>query len=264
MNFVKEVLPTPEETDLFFNALPAVIQPKFAKLKVESQVSNVSTEEEAFIGATSPIVIAFADGVSPENRSAVMNSTQFAEKVADSVASRKTEALEWYEAYGKAISNCGWFSTSFVFVGHDTSKVNVTMDSLVLDIIAQVAGFNAAAILPLLKNVFDTIKSSNELITLFDNNSKGDRVGSFQIVPCLESAKGIPVTVFAGLECEFNSIEGGAWFWKWKCSNLKVKKAATMINLNMDSYKRAESRILDYLGQGQDDFFLSLKKTPKK
>jgi len=263
MSFVKEVLPTHEETDLFFDSLPVVIQPRFLKPKGESQLSNVSTEEEAFIGANSPIVVAFADGVSPENRQAVMYSAQFAEKVADSFASRKTEPLKWYEAYGKAISNCGWFSSSFVFVAHDTSKINVTMDSLVLDIIAQVAGLNAAAIVPLLKNVFDTIKGSNELITLFDNNSKGDRVGSFQIVPCLESAQGIPVTVFAGLECEFKSVEGGAWFWKWKSSNLKVQKAATMINLNMDSYKRAEPRILDYLGQEQDDFFLSLKKAPK-
>ncbi|MFP3516041.1 hypothetical protein SB766_07560 [Pseudomonas sp. SIMBA_077] len=264
MSFVKEVLPTHEEVDLFFDSLPVVIQPRFAKLKAESQVSNISTEEEAFIGANSPIVVAFADGVSPENRKAVMYSTQFAEKVADSRASRKNEPLKWYEAYGKAISNCGWYSSSFVFVGHDTSKVNVTMDSLVLDIIAQVAQYNAAAILPLLKNVFDKIKSSNELITLFDNNSKGDRVGSFQLVPCLESDKGSPVTVFAGLECEFKSVEGGAWFWKWKSSNLKVQKAATMINLNVDSYKRAEPRILDYLGQEQDDFFMSLKKTPKK
>jgi len=105
------------------------------------------------------------------------------------------------------------------------------------------------------------IKSDDALITLFDKNSKSDKVGSFQIVPCLESSQGIPVTVFAGLECEFRSLEGGAWFWKWKSSNLKVKKAATMINLNVDSYNRAEPKILEWLGEEQDDFFMSLKKS---
>lgn len=261
MDFVKEQLPSQDETELFFNALPLKIQPRFARLKSASSPINHTTQEEAFIGVNSPIVVAFADGVSPENRKAVMYSTQFAEKYADTIASRKNEPMRWYQAYGRAISNCGWFSTSFVFVDHDTSKLNVTMDSLVLDIIAQVASYNAAAILPLLSSVFSTIKNDNALITLFDKNSKGDKVGSFQIVPCLESQQGIPVTVFAGLECEFRSLEGGAWFWKWKSSNLKVKKAATMINLNYDSYKRVEPRILEWLGEEQDDFFMSLKKS---
>lgn len=261
MEFVKDQLPSQDETEQFFKSLPVQIQPRFARLKSAPTPINHSADEDAFIGAKSPIVVAFADGVSAENRNAVMYSVQFAEKYADMKASRKTEAMKWYQAYGLAISNCGWFSNSFVFVDHDTSTINVTMDSLVLDIIAQVAAFNAAAILPLLGRVLETIKNDNALITLFDNNSKGDSVGSFQIVPCLESSQGIPVTVFAGLECEFKSNEGGAWFWKWKSSNLKVQKAATMINLNYDSYKRAEPKILEWLGQEQDDFFLSLKKS---
>lgn len=148
----------------------------------------------------------------------------------------------------------------FLFMDHDTSTINVTMDTLVLDIIAQVAGINKAAFLPLMGKVFDTIKNDNALITLFDNNSKGDNVGSFQLVPCLESSQGIPVAVFAGLECAFKSNEGGAWFWKWKSSNLKVKKASSMINLDYDSYKRAESQILEWLGEERDSFFKSLKK----
>ncbi|WP_019408803.1 hypothetical protein [Pseudomonas psychrophila] len=259
MEFVKNQLPTDEETHLFFKALPVVPQPRFAKLRAEPLVPE-TTGEDAFIGAKSPIVVAFADGVSLENRKAVMYSVQFAEKYSDTVASRKYEPIKWYMAYGVAINNCGWFTPSFIFTDHDTSKINVTMDSLVLDIIAQVAGINAAAFLPLLSKVFDTIKKDNALITLFDNNSKGDNVGSFQLVPCLESKEGIPVAVFAGLECAFKSVEGGAWFWKWKSSNLKVQKASSMINMNYDSYKRVEPMILDWLGQEQDDFFKSLKK----
>ena len=259
MSLVKEQLPSPAETALFFDSLPVKTQPEFARLRAASSRIDHTTQQEAFIGVESPIVVAFADGVSPDNRDAVMYSVQFSEKYADTMASRKSEPMKWYQAYAKAINNCGWFSTGFVFVDHDTSKVNVTMDSLVLEIIAQVAGYNAAAILPLLSSVLATIKNDNELVTLFDKNSKGDKVGSFQIVPCLESSQGIPVTVFAGLECEFNSLEGGAWFWKWKCSNLKVKKAATMINLNYDSYKRAEPKILEWLGEEQNKFFDSIK-----
>lgn len=259
MSFVKDQLPTDEEAHLFFKSLSVIPQTRFAKLQAEPLVSEI-TREAAFIGAKSPVVVAFADGVSPEKRSAVMTSVQFAEKYADTMASRKFEPVKWYMAYGKALNNSGWITPQFLFMDHDTSTINVTMDTLVLDIIAQVAGINKAAFLPLMGKVFDTIKNDNALITLFDNNSKGDNVGSFQLVPCLESSQGIPVAVFAGLECAFKSNEGGAWFWKWKSSNLKVKKASSMINLDYDSYKRAESQILEWLGEERDSFFKSLKK----
>lgn len=259
MNFVKNQLPSEEESKLFFDSLPVTPQLRFAKLKAAPLVSE-TTGEEAFVGVGSPIVVAFADGVSPDKRSAVMTSVQFAEKYADIKASRKFEPVKWYMAYGEALNNIGWFTPNWLFMDHDTSTINATMDALVLDIIAQVAGINKAAFLPLLGKVLDTIKNDKALITLFDNNSKGDNVGSFQLVPCLQSRQGIPVVVFAGFECAFKSTQGGAWFWKWKVSNLKVKKASCMINLNFESYLNAEQQVLEWLGQERDAFFKSLKK----
>lgn len=265
MEFVKDQLPTAEETALFFKSLPAVPQPivpqtRVARLKAKS-LAPENTGEEAFMGVTSPVVVAFADGVSAEKRSAVMKSVEFAEKYADTEASRKFEPMKWYMAYGHALNHIGWTTPNFLFHDYDTSTINVTMDALVLDIIAQVAGINKAAFLPLMGKVLDTIKNDNALITLFDNNSKGENIGSFQLLPCLESREGTPVAVFAGLECAFRSDEGGAWFWKWKSSNLEVQKSSSMIEMTFDTYKRAEPQIFEWLGQEQDNFFKRIKRS---
>ena len=156
------------------------------------------------------------------------------------------------------MKHCGWTFTNYIYTTHDTKNVNVTMDSLVLEIVAMAAGANAEAIVPLLGKVFDRIKKDNAIITLFDNNSKGSSVGSCQIMPCMESEGGIAVTVLAGLECTFNSSEGGAWFWKWKASSLSVQKAATQMNLNFESYKRREHHILGQLDKSSDEFFAKI------
>lgn len=116
MSFVKDQLPTDEEAHLFFKSLSVIPQTRFAKLKAEPLVSEI-TREAAFIGAKSPVVVAFADGVSPEKRSAVMTSVQFAEKYADTMASRKFEPVKWYMAYGKALNNSGWITPPVFIYG---------------------------------------------------------------------------------------------------------------------------------------------------
>ena len=249
---------TDQEAEQFFNALPVKQKMQFLTTSESPSVGGEATEETALIGKETPVVIAFADGVAPEKRQAVMNIAQLSEAYADIKANRKTNALAWYEAYHESMQACGWTFTNYIYTTHDTKNVNVTMDSLVLEIVAMAAGMNAAAIVPLLGNVFDRIKKDNAIITLFDNNSKGSSVGSCQIMPCIESEGGIAVTVLAGLECTFNSSEGGAWFWKWKASSLSVQKAATQMNLNFDSYKRREHHILGQLDKSSDDFFANI------
>lgn len=250
---------TDQEADAFFNTLPVKQRMQFLTVSEPVDPLGDTTEETAVIGKEKPVVIAFADGVSSEKRTAVMNIAQFAETYADSKANRKNEPLAWYEAYHYAMKICGWQFTNFIYADHDTKNTNVTMDSLVLEIIDSVASHNAAAIVPLLGKVFEAIKKDNAIITLFDNNSKGSKVGSCQIMPCMDSEGGIAVTVLAGLECTFNSMEGGAWFWKWKASSLSIKKAATQMNLNYEIYKRREEQVLSYIDKSADDFFAKIK-----
>ena len=249
---------TDQEADAFFNALPVKQRMQFLTGSEPVDPLGDTTEETAVIGKEKPVVIAFADGVAPEKRTAVMNIAQFAETYADSKANRKSESLAWYEAYNYAMRVCGWHFTNFIYADHDTKSTNVTMDSLVLEIITTVASQNAAAVVPLLGKVFEAIKKDNAIITLFDNNSKDSKVGSCQIMPCMNSEGGIAVTFLAGLECTFNNMEGGSWFWKWKASSLSVKKAAVQMNLNYEIYKRREEQVLSYIDKSADDFFTKI------
>ena len=257
------VLPAVEESRAFFESNAARIGLPIERLQVklaqseETDVDAVvdSTKEASTMGADSPVIIAFADGVSPDKRQALLNCVAYSERYANQEADRKTEAMKWHEEYALSMMHCGWTGTNYAFKDYDTSSVNVTMESLVLDIVLLAAGANAAVLKTVLTNVFSAIKNSHELITLFDRNSKSSSVASCQIMPCVESKAGIAVTVMTGLECNFSSTEGGAWFWKWKASSLSVKNAASVVEFNFGHYKNMEGDIVGGLGESSRQFF---------
>jgi len=94
---------TDQEAEQFFNALPVKQKMQFLTTPESPNVAGEAKEETALVGKETPIVIAFADGVAPEKRQAVMNIAQLAESHADTKANRKTNALAWYEAYHEAM-----------------------------------------------------------------------------------------------------------------------------------------------------------------
>jgi hypothetical protein len=134
------------------------------------------------------------------------------------------------------------------------------MEAIVLDIVKTVAGANAPAMLDLMGSVFNTIKADDKLIQLFENTSNGGETGEFRIVPCLQSRGGTAITLFLAVDCELKSSEGGAWFWKWKWSRVKLKKVATMVELNMRVHLRNQDFIYDVLDKDSEAFFEGAKK----
>lgn len=260
---LNSVLPTVEEARGFFEKNAARIKPQIERMEMETAPpedngvdSVVDTIKEAsLMGANSPVIIAFADGVSPNKRQALLNCIAYSERYANHEADRKTETLKWHEAYAESMLHCGWTGTNYAFKDYHTSDVNVTMDSLVLDIVLIAAGANGAALVSVLTNVFSAIKSDNKLITLFDKNSSSSTVANCQIMPCLESEKGIAVTVMTALECKFSKTEGGSWFWKWKASDMSIKNAASVVNFNFDHYKSMQDIIVGGLSGSSRSFF---------
>jgi hypothetical protein len=254
------VLPTAAQSDVFFRGLapsPLPLRPR--ALALSSEENNKSNDVGA-ISDESPVIVAFADGVSGENRQAAMNSIQLSERVANTDYDLNTDPIGWHVKYKEAMGHCGWFMAGSEYGEHRTSSQTLTMDAVVLDIITAVAGPNAQTVLALVSTVFDKLKENDPAMKLFDKNSKSGNSGSFRLMPCLESSSGVAVTYFISVHCEFSSQSGGFWFWKWSASSLKIKKMATGVNLNLEHYKGQEANIRGYLGGSSDDFFSGLRK----
>ena len=257
--------PTAEESDAYFNDLPVIerAEHKFARralVLTEAPEAKIDTDSIAEVNKDAPAIIAFADGVSAENREAVMLGVEFAETVANSEADINKDSVKWLESYAKAFKYAGWLTTGGHRYGEYTStNVNLTMDSVVLELISAVAGTNAQIVIKLLNLVMDKIQKDKPMMTLFDRNRKSGTASTFRIMPCLESSEGIPVTYLLAIHCESSTDSGGALFWKWSVSKLKIKHLAKGVDFNQGTHDRNKQRIVDYLGKNADDFFESLK-----
>lgn len=249
------LMPSIEESRDFFKT--AVIAPAMRRsesIRAFSQEEKID-QPDLLLGKDTPTTLAFADNLSDEIAQAAQDSICYAERYAIANSDLKGNPIEWHSNYARAMRYCGWTMTSSKYVSHAETKQNVTMDSIVLDIIKAVAGKNAQAMLGLMGDVFDKVKSDSDLVTLFDRNSKKGKTTDFRIVPCLASAKGTAITAFLAMDCELKTEQGGAWFWKWNMSEVIMKKVATMVELNMRTHDRIREDLYEALDMDSAEFF---------
>jgi len=254
------LLPGVEESRSFFSEVKLASHSVGRyKYSVSEQDKESVTQQDGLVGNETPTVLGFSDNLDGNKKQAAADSIHFAERYANTYSDIKEKPVDWHGKYSEAMRHCGWTLTDTQYTDHTDDKVNVTMDTIVLDIIAAVAGRNAPAMLNLLKGVFDKVKENQPLVTLFDKNSKNGKTAEFRIIPCLQSPKGTAITAYLAVDCVLETKEGGAWFWKWKHSNLKMKKVATMVELNMRIHERNRELIYEALDMSSDEFFSGVK-----
>ena len=254
------LLPSVEESRLFFGEVKlAPLSGGRHKRAVSEQVKESVKQQDGLLGNDTPTVIGFSDNLDSGKKQAAADSIHFAERYANTYSNIKEKPVEWHEKYSAAMRHCGWTLTDTTYTDHTNNQVNVTMETIVLDILAAVAGRNAPAMLSLLQGVFDKVKANEPLVTLFDKNSNNGKNADFRIMPCLQSPQGTAITAFLAVDCELDVKEGGAWFWKWKVSNLKMKKVATVVELNMRVHERNRDLIYEALDKSSEEFFSGIK-----
>lgn len=263
-----DISPTPKESAIYFQGLPALEQrdvvdasmPQAMALTDVSQ-SVVATNSLAEVCKDEALVIAFADGVSPENRKAVLLSMKFAEAAARAQDNGNPDRIAWLQHYEEAMFHGGWLGLGGRhFTKLSTSDVSLTMDALVIDLIAAVAGPNKAALLQLLSLTLDKLQGENSLIKLFEKNSKKGATSSFRIMPCLESSAGTPVTYLLAMEVEFSQDTGSALFWESSVSSLNIREMVAGVNFDLDCHNDNKQMMRDYIKGNAEDFFAGLPR----
>lgn len=277
MNTEKTVaVPTEEEVNTFFQGLPGLkrqhIRPLTPGVRAEAgsveafvlqspPPSDGDPDNLAEIGKEEPVVVAFADGVSPQNRKAVLLSVKFAEAYARAEDDGDKDRIKWLNDYSQAMFIGGWGRLGGEsFSEYSTQDVSLTMDAVVIDLISAIAGPNKAAVLQLLSLTLDKLQQDEGLMQLFERNSQKGLESSFRIMPCLESRTGIPVTYLLAMEVRFSQETGGAIFWKWSVSRLHIRQMVEGLNFDIDHHDRYKHKIYEYLDSEVDDFFAGLKK----
>lgn len=216
-------------------------------------------DSDLLLGYDAPTAIGFTDNLDDDKKDAAADSIHFAERYADSMTNKSLDPIGWHGFYNQALSNCGWTTTGFKYEDHVNRSVNATMENVVFDIVKVVAGRNVHAFIDVLGSSISKLKSDDNLSTSFDQNSESGVGRDFRVLPCIQTAGGTAIACFIAADVSIQKQSGGFWFWKWNSSNTKMKKVASVMQLNMRMYNRNVDMIYESLDRSSEDFFNSVK-----
>ncbi|GAB7530660.1 hypothetical protein PS3A_30710 [Pseudomonas sp. 3A(2025)] len=258
-----EKLSAPGRPDIDFSA-PAMFtldehtEVLMPRALAQTDEPDVDPNSLAEIGKDEPLVVAFSDGVSLQNRKAIMMSMKFAETAARIKNPGKPDRVKWLADYNEGMFHGGWLGFADRLGTLKTQDLSVTMDSLAIDVISAIAGPNKAAVLQLLSLTLDKLQKSDGLIKLFESNSLKESTSTFRIMPCLESPEGIPVTYLLAMEIDFSKHTGGTLFWKWAVTHLQVRSAVANVEFYPDLYEPNKLDMLKTIRDHATGYFESL------
>lgn len=199
----------------------------------------------------------FVEGVSPQNKSDVLNSTLLAQLAADKKYNRETDVMNWYKYYSEILSNVGWVVSGYNWEEKKASSMSFTMDKAVLEIAAAALtgpeGAVVAATLSALKN----LPEKDNRLVLFNHASSSDKAGNFQISTCVEENGTVAMRTMAFY---YNSSTSNTdvLFFSYNSASTELTQSTQDQALNSDVYASVRSTIITKLGNNAKNFILEI------
>lgn len=250
------------------NALQFIEQSELPPHKVDrSELSSLSSgpdsgletpDQQAVIVGSD--IISFVDGVTPERRQALVNSSLLAQLVAKKRVPNSSRIYEWYDAYFDALGNLGWAVQERGFTVHQQTSENFSAHQAILAV-AETLLAGAPASLALVKSTLDALRSmdtTSPWITLFARESQKGSSAKFQVSLVNSEEQGpFGVTMMAfGLEAASTITQ--VLFFKAKQNSATLRQYSGKITIDSDVLEGIRDGLRKKLLGISENYILSL------
>ncbi|WP_122572895.1 hypothetical protein [Pseudomonas viridiflava] len=199
-------------------------------------------------------LIAFAEGVSRQNREDVMDSLLYATLVANNKFNPEVQSDLWYALFNKVLTSVGWLSTNWSYARYRATQQRFTMDEVGLEILgsaiaaATLPGPASLAMLKVAKDAVTALSARKEPLRLFERQTKTHRGGNFRIAACAESADGDISLAMGAVAFSSNIDVTNVMFWEWQSSDVETYKGENSLALNTRVYASVRDVVQKKLG----------------
>ncbi|MBA1230422.1 hypothetical protein G7013_12285 [Pseudomonas viridiflava] len=223
-----------------------------------ADVTDAPAQKERDNGKEGAVVasslVAFAEGVSRQNKNDVMESFLFATLVANKAFSPETQGDQWYDKFNEVLAKIGWLSTHWNYARYRGAQQRFTMDEVGLEILGSAvaaAALPGPASLAMLKVAGDAIaalRAKEEPLRLFESQTKAHRGGNFRIASCVESQDGTVNLAMGAVKFQADSAVTNVLFWEWQNTHVETWLGESHLVFNTAFYARHRELIQDKLG----------------
>lgn len=203
-------------------------------------------------------LVSFVSGLTAVHKSDVLNSTLLAQLAASKAFDRFKQTRQWYEKYCEVLAQVGWVVPTFAYREYSPSGASLQLSDAILDILSAIATGDEIKIVQATLTSLKDNPSSQGPLTLFENQSYPENVGTFQILPVGED-DGEVVMVLTALEFRSEKhVTRFLWF-SWTTTTVKLFQSAQKSVLNEDVYKLVRQEVIEKLGDRASQYIKDLE-----
>lgn len=196
-------------------------------------------------------VTAFTAGMTGQDKQDVEYTTLAAQlnsdvKVPDNQSYEDMQ--EWFKNYAKVLSNLGWVM-SFEWEKFNSSSSGLSMDKVVLEVLAAVASQNGMAIAKAAMDAVSKLPSEDGKLKLFDSSTMGDKAGKFQLGVASKDGDSISLACGA-FAMDYKTRDTTVLWFNWKSSDVNIYKDQKTCTFNQDVYANGGREALEKKLQG--------------
>lgn len=166
-------------------------------------------------------LLAFAEGVSRQNKQDVMDSFLFATMAANKQFNPQSQSQEWYARFNRVLTTLGWLSANWSYSRYRAAQQRFTMEQAGLEILASaiaaaaLPGPASAAMLKVAADAVKALQAQEKPLSLFERKSKAHSGASFRIGTCVESADGTVNVAMGAVNFLADADVTNVLFWEW-------------------------------------------------
>jgi hypothetical protein len=137
-------------------------------------------DQAAVVGSD---LISFVQGVTPERREAIVNSSLLAQLAAKKKVPDPDKTTEWYDAYFDVLTNIGWVIQDKQFAEYDERSENFEAHKAIMMVATTLLGpaAGALAIVESTLKALESMDEGNPWITIFNRESAHAKTARFQV-----------------------------------------------------------------------------------
>jgi hypothetical protein len=192
---------------------------------------DTAKNQAAVVGSD---IVSFVQGVTPERREAILNSSMLAQLVAKKKISDPTKLFAWYDSYFDTLSNIGWVIQDKSFAEYQEESQNFEAHEAILAIATLLLG-PAPTALAIVKTTIEALEkmgTDSPFITLFDRESRRARTAKFQISLAEQGPDGQFFVTLMAFALEAKSTLTQVLFFKSKSSEARLRHSSGKVTIN--------------------------------
>jgi len=199
-------------------------------------------------------LLAFAEGVSRQNKEDVMDSFLFATLVANKAFNAENQSQQWYGKFNEVLATVGWLSANWGYARYHSTHQRFTMDQVGLEILgsaiaaAALPGPASVAMLKVSADAVKALQAQKKPLSLFERQTKKHRGANFRIGACFESSGGDLNVAMGAVNFLAASTVTDVLFWEWNSAEVKTFRGEDSLALNTSLYAEHRDLIKQRLG----------------